>query len=95
MCCVLEQETLFSESHRSITDYQPNVSETGQNNEREGGEELIAIGHTHSLVLDAEDAEDKQRQTSMGRADWPLKMNELSYEAGCWDRNKKCVFCID
>ena len=60
-----------------------------------GGKELIAIGYTHSLVLDAEDAEDKQRQTSMGRADWPLKMNELSYEAGCWDRNKKCVFCID
>ena len=79
MCCVLEQETLFSESPRSITDYQPNVSETGQNNGREGGEELIAIGHTHSLVLDAEDAEDKQ-------------MNQLSFEAECWDRNKKCVF---
>ena len=26
-----------------------------------GGGELIAIGYTHSLVLDAEDAEDKQR----------------------------------
>ena len=82
MCCVLEQETLFSESPRSITDYQPNVSETGQNNGREGGEELIAIGHTHSLVLDAEDAEDKQ-------------MNQLSFEPECWDRNKKCVFCIE
>ena len=34
-----------------------------------GGEGLIAIGYTHSLVLDAEDADDKQRQTSMGRAD--------------------------
>ena len=39
---------------------------------RGGGKELIAIGYTHSLVLNAEDAEDKQRQTSLGRADWPL-----------------------
>ena len=36
---------------------------------RGGGEGLIAIGYTHSLVLDAEDTDDKQRQTSMGRAD--------------------------
>ena len=60
-----------------------------------GGEGLIAIGYTHSLVLDAEDTDDKQRQTSMGRADQPLKMNQLSYEAKCWDRNKKCVFCME